>query len=321
MKRRQLLTAGVKTLIGISATALPFQKMEGAYLAHQSYGDQDTLRLCCNENPYGPSPLARQAIQEQILAGNRYPRDMHKKLKQAIADKNGISPDNILIGAGSASILQLIGLWIGMQKKNIVSADYTFSWLMRYAANLGSEWIKIPLDKHFRYDLKGIRKAVNKDTGLVYFCNPNNPTGTYTPPEKAHDFIQTIAPKAPILVDEAYIEYLNHPSHLNTASFLANHPKLMIVRTFSKIYGLAGLRIGYLLADAEIIKELEKSKLVWVCLFPIPASQLLKPVYVMILFSIKASNKTSRPKNSSPGNLPSGASLIQRQSPISCTVM
>lgn len=258
MKRRQLLKTGVKTLIGISATALPFQYIEGNNSSSIIHDDKKTLRLCCNENPYGPSPLARQAIQQQIQTGNLYPREMHKKLKRAIANKNGLSPDHILISAGSASILQLIGLWIGQQQQNIVSADYTFSWLMRYAANFGSEWIKVPLNKHFHYDLKGIRQKVNQDTGLVYFCNPNNPTGTYTLPDEAHAFIKTIASQTPMLVDEAYIEYLNHPQHLNTASLLANHPKLMIVRTFSKIYGLAGLRVGYLLANPDVIRELEK---------------------------------------------------------------
>ena len=256
MDRRQLLKRGTGSLIALAA---------GSFLPNTSLGMNtpdlsplDRLRLCCNENPHGPSPLAQSAIRESISSSYRYPRKVGDELKATIAEVNGLTPEHVLLGAGSASILQLMGLWIGQQKKDIVSAEYTFKWLMRYAQQLGSEYIKVPLNKDMYIDLEAIKGKISKNTGLVYVCNPNNPTGTYISAKHAHPFYKEMSNTAPVFVDEAYIEYTaDHPTH-NTAHLIRNHPNIMVCRTFSKIYGMAGLRIGYLLADPTIIEQLEK---------------------------------------------------------------
>lgn len=256
MDRRQLLKQGTGSLIALAA---------GSFLPNTSLGMNtpdlsplQTLRLCCNENPLGPSPLAQSAIRESITSSCRYPRKVGDELKATIAEVNGLTPEHVLLGAGSASILQLMGLWIGQQKKDIVSAEYTFKWLMRYAQKLGSNYIEVPLNKDMYIDLEAIKNQITKNTGLVYVCNPNNPTGTYLPAKDAHPFYKEMSNTVPVFVDEAYIEYTpDHPTH-NTAHLISNHPNIMVCRTFSKVYGMAGLRVGYLLADPTIIEQLEK---------------------------------------------------------------
>ena len=259
MKRRQLLKSGVSGLLGVAATSmLPIE-----LLAQPPSVDRNAapLRLCYNENPYGPSPMARNAIIEQLQFGNQYPRPLGEKLKEAIAEENGLTSDHVLLAAGSASILQLVGLWMGQQQKNIASADYTFSWMMRYASQFGVRWIKTPLTDSYHFDLKAIERRITDDIGLVYLCQkfyPNNPTGTYIQPEEIHPFIKKHASgTCAVFVDEAYIEYIDGSEAYNTAHLIKQNPHLMVCRTFSKMYGLAGLRVGYLLANPKIIDQLK----------------------------------------------------------------
>lgn len=255
MKRRQLLKSGVNSLLGVAASSmLPTGLKANSATALSSV---DVLRLCYNENPYGPSPMAHKAIMEQIQFGNHYPRPMIGALKKAIAEENKLTEDHVLLAPGSASILQLVGLWVGQQQKNILSADYTFRWLMRYAAQFGSRWIKTPLTSDYYFDLDGIGQKITEDIGLIYLCNPNNPTGTYIAPELFHPFLKNHAAAVPIFVDEAYVEYIETHQAQNTAHLIDQYPQLMVCRTFSKLYGLAGLRVGYLLADPVIIKQLD----------------------------------------------------------------
>lgn len=256
MNRRHLLLTGVQGLVGLTTTSLFATSPTSLSLDCACPADR-LIRICCNENPYGPSPMARKAIQEHIEKGNRYPRSIHATLIEDIAKENGVTPEHVILGAGSASILQLTGLWLALQKKNILSADYTFRWMMTYAGRLGSKWIKVPLTEDMHFDLQGIKNRLDKHIGLVYLCNPNNPTGTFIPLSKLHAFCKEISPTHPVFVDEAYIEYVPNHVQNNTARLIANYPNVMVSRTFSKLYGLAGLRVGYLIANPKIIKELK----------------------------------------------------------------
>jgi histidinol-phosphate aminotransferase len=201
--------------------------------------------------------MARQAIIDHLTEGNRYPRAAQQTLKASIARANGLTPEHVLLAAGSASILQLAGLWVGLTKKDIISSDYTFAWLMRYAKALGSNYIEVPLTEQMYFDLEGIKTRVDSNTGLIYLCNPNNPTGTYLPATAVQSFCREVSQQAPIFVDEAYIEYLPEYEKYNTAALIPDHPNVMVCRTFSKIYGMAGLRVGYLLADPSVVQQLE----------------------------------------------------------------
>ncbi|MEO1627935.1 MAG: histidinol-phosphate transaminase, partial [Bacteroidota bacterium] len=257
MNRRQLLKTGPSGLVGLLSAPYLLGAPKPAPDPCTCTSIEEMIRLCCNENPYGPSPLAREAIQQSIRKGNRYPRRLHRSLKEQLAEYHSLSPDHFLIGSGSAQILQLIALWLGMEQKHILSADNTFAWMMKYAAQFGSQWTKVPLDENQYFDLPKLRQAASNHEGLVYLCNPNNPTGTYLGPERVEPFCRSIAARQPLLVDEAYIEYLEGGESESAIAWIKELPQLMVCRTFSKLYGMAGLRVGYLVAHPERIKELE----------------------------------------------------------------
>ncbi len=256
MKRRALLRTGATSLMGLAAAPLI-----GKTNAITDWTDccppEGEIRLCCNENPYGPSPLARQAIQESLLRGNRYPQASLKALKQAIADANGLSSEQVFVAPGSVSILRLAAWWLARQQKAVLSSEYTFQWLLRFARQLGSEVITVPAMESMHFDLSAIKNRLDKDVVLVYLYNPNNPTGTSLPLTEIHQFCRSVTPDYPVFLDEAYVEYLPDFKTHNAAALLADYPQLMISRTFSKIYGMAGMRIGYLLAAPEIVAEME----------------------------------------------------------------
>ncbi|MEM9916876.1 MAG: histidinol-phosphate transaminase [Bacteroidota bacterium] len=265
MNRRKLLKTSASGLAGLfsaawlakthAATPVP----SGTAISDPCFCSEEALiRLCCNENPYGPAPSARKAIADSLHKGNHYPRTFHRKLVSQIAEYHQLSEDQVLVCSGSANVLQLIGLYMGQQKKDILSADNTFQWMMSYAAQFGCQWQKVPLDEKGYFDLEGLQNALSDQIGLVYLCNPNNPTGTYLPAEKVHTFCRSVSQNYPILVDEAYIEYTENGDADSAARLISEHPNVMVCRTFSKLYGMAGLRVGYLLAAPEMIKKLAK---------------------------------------------------------------
>lgn len=211
------------------------------------------ISLGSNENPYAPSPAALKAIQDAAKLSNRYPWTVTTQLREAIAQKNQLSADNVVIGAGSSEILGLTAQWAALQKGNAVAADPTFGIWMRAAENLGLKIIKVPLTAEKMHDLPKMLSAINEDTKLVYICNPNNPTGTILPVQQLKDFVIEVSKTRMVLLDEAYIEFTDEPS---LANLVVENRNLIVAKTFSKIYGLAGARIGYGLAHPDTIKTL-----------------------------------------------------------------
>ena len=219
--------------------------------------NDEVVRLSHNENPYGPSPAARDAIIQSIQKGNRYPRASISKLKEVIAAKEGCSADNILITAGSTEILGLMGIIHGIQGGNIISGTPTFDYLMSYSTNFGSEWVRIPLDR-VMYPMKQIAEAINEKTELVFICNPNNPIGTYIQNEEIEADVLAMAKKTNVFIDEAYIEFTDLGIKNYFAPIAFKNPNVVVGRTFSKIYGMAGLRVGYALAHKDTIQTMMK---------------------------------------------------------------
>ncbi len=257
MKRRALLRAGASSLMAMAAAPL-LSRSTPSLAIDDCCPPEGLIRLCCNENPYGPSPMARQAIQEASILGNRYPQAPIQVLKEAIAEANGVSTEQVLIAPGSVSILRLVAWWLARREKAVLSAEVTFPWLLRFAQKLGCGWLTAPMTEDLHFDLGAIENGLDKEVGLVYLCNPNNPTGTSLPLQDIHQFCRKVSPDYPIFLDEAYVEYLpDYPQH-NSAALLADYPNVMISRTFSKIYGMAGMRVGYLLASASVVEELEQ---------------------------------------------------------------
>lgn len=213
----------------------------------------EPIRLGGNENPYGPAPSALKAMQNALKLSNRYPWAVTTQLREDIAKKNGLTVDNVIIGSGSSEILGLTAQWAALQKGNVVVADPTFGIWMGAAEKLGLKIQKIPLTEAKVHDLNKMQSAINEDTKIVYVCNPNNPTGTILPATTLKDFVIEVSKDHLVLLDEAYIEYTNEPS---LAYLVADNKNIIVAKTFSKIYGLAGARIGYGLAHPDTIKFL-----------------------------------------------------------------
>lgn len=215
-------------------------------------------RLLANENPYGPSPKAIEAIAKTASMGNRYGHSDAAKLKEILAEKEGVTPDHIMLGPGSTDMLEKTAIVQFKEGGNVVSADPAYMSLIRTAMSFGAEWKSVPLTKDWAHDLDEMEKAVDGDTKLVYICNPNNPTGTLTDPVKMKKFCASVSEKAPIFVDEAYMEFLEDGADRTMVPLVKEGKNVMVCRTFSKIHGMAGLRVGYMVAPPETLEGVRK---------------------------------------------------------------
>jgi histidinol-phosphate aminotransferase len=183
-----------------------------------------------------------------------------QRLKQLIAAREDLSPQQVMIAEGSGEILRIAGLVFGAQSE-VVAARPTFGFLQDYARQLGATVTEVPLDDDMTHDLGALSAAVTDRTGLVYVCNPNNPTGTLVPGPKLRPFVRDMAKRTTVLVDEAYLDlWEDWPEHTATERVRAGEP-VIVTRTFSKLHGLAGLRVGYALAPPELIRRLEKHRM------------------------------------------------------------
>ena len=213
------------------------------------------VRLSANENPYGPSPKGLQAITDSFGIACRYPDEHNNVLIEKLAKLNGINHDQILLGDGSGEILKLCAeTFTGQQRGPLIAADPTFEAILKNAAANGAEVVKVPLTNSFVHDLPKMLTAARG--GLIYVCNPNNPTASITPKDELRDFIAKTPRETMILVDEAYFHYADSPDYESVIALTKDHPNLIVSRTFSKIYGMAGLRCGYCVAQKETIDRM-----------------------------------------------------------------
>jgi histidinol-phosphate aminotransferase len=215
--------------------------------------DPSPITLRSNENPYGPSPLARQAMVKSINSSNRYGWDLTSKLITAIAQKNKVADQNILLGAGSTEILDLVLQLTALKKGNFILAENTFDYWTYPCEKLGLKKITVPLTQDKKHDLKAMLQAIDSDTKMIYICNPNNPTGTLCDREELLSFIRAATKKVIVFVDEAYIDFTKEQS---LSDLVLTNENLIITKTFSKMYALAGARIGYAVAASSIIEQL-----------------------------------------------------------------
>ncbi|MCF0040152.1 pyridoxal phosphate-dependent aminotransferase [Dyadobacter fanqingshengii] len=216
-------------------------------------------RIGSNENPYGPPPMARKAIAESIEKGNRYARTELKALTDKIAAKEGVSGDYIMMGNGSGDLLEKTALAVFKDGGNLVSADPTYMSLIRVAESIGATWKPVPCKADWSHDLDAMEKAIDKDTKLVYICNPNNPVGAVTSTKALTDFCSRVSEKVPIFIDEAYIELVEGADNKSMVSLLKENKNVIIARTFSKIMGMAGLRVGYITAMPATLDMIKKT--------------------------------------------------------------
>ena len=215
--------------------------------------DNSIILLNSNENAYGPSPAVKKAMMEASANSNRYPDDQIPVLKKEIADFWDVDKDNILMGAGSSEILGLTFLSVAAVKGNIITAEPSYKIWNNQAEAFGLQMKRLPLTDKRKLDLNSMLSTVDNNTRLMYVCNPNNPTGTYVEDSTLRNFVLECSKKCMVLVDEAYTEFSNLPSLKDIA---VKNPNVVVAKTFSKIYGLAGARIGYAIAHADTIKKL-----------------------------------------------------------------
>lgn len=212
------------------------------------------VRLSSNENPYGPSARALKAMQEAFDLAWRYPDEQNDALIESLAKLNGVASDQILLGDGSSEILQLCAAAFTGRDRKLVVADPTFEAIANLAKTGGAEVVKVPLTSSFAHDLSKMSAAAT--TGLVYVCNPNNPTASITPKDEVRSFIEKAPRETVILVDEAYFHFADSGDYESVIPLINDHANLIVARTFSKIYGMAGLRCGYCIAQTETVERM-----------------------------------------------------------------
>lgn len=220
----------------------------------------DVVRLSSNENPYGPSPSALKAMTAAFALAWKYPDDTQEELVDALAKLNQVSNDQILPGAGSGEILKVaVAAFTGPSKKLVVG-DPTFEAAAGHAKTSGAEVVKVKLNATYGHDLPKMLETPG--AGLHYVCNPNNPTASLTPKSELREFLAKVPRETIVLVDEAYHHFVESADYESVIPLVKDYPNLIVARTFSKIYGMAGLRCGYCVAQPDKI-ELMKAQQSW----------------------------------------------------------
>lgn len=247
--RKSLLSSsavliGGEVFKGLERRALPPQSSPGA------------IRLHWNENPYGPSKKALEAISAVLAEANHYPDPIVEKLKNKLAKKHRLSQENILITAGSTEILSLLGQHVGLIKGEILMPWPSFPTMANFGEVCGASIRKVNIGADDCIDLNKLLPSVNDQTSLIFICNPNNPTSTEVNTSDLKSFCRAVPEHVLICIDEAYIEYSLNGSLGSLVSLVDELPNLVISRTFSKVYGLAGLRIGYAVSHKNNITAL-----------------------------------------------------------------
>lgn len=222
--------------------------------------DDGTVRLSSNENPLGLAPAAREAVVASLVNANRYPFSFSGPLYDALTAHLGVARENVVLGAGSTEILRMaVHAWQAPGSPLVV-AEPTFEDVLDYQRPLSYDLVKVPLTADHAHDLGRMREVVEKAgrPSVVYLCNPNNPTGTLTPSAEVDAWIADAPETTMFLVDEAYYEYADHPDYWSALKWIEDRPNVIVARTFSKIYAMAGLRLGYAVAHPSAIRRLSE---------------------------------------------------------------
>lgn len=222
-------------------------------------GISGCVKLASNENPYGPSPLAVQAMGRALGSMHEYPDGGAYYLKQRIAKFHGVQVNQIIVGNGSNELIEMIVRTCLRPGENMLYADPSFIAYKLVAQAAGAMVKAVPL-RDMRFDLAALQMATDQATKLIFLANPNNPTGTYVTRHELQDFLQTLPQDVLVVLDEAYFEYATALDYPDGMQLLAERERLMVLRTFSKCYGLAGLRIGYAVGHGKLIDYLNRGR-------------------------------------------------------------
>lgn len=246
--RRSWLRHSSLALAGLGLTPFLSYAQENFF-----FNPANPILLNSNENAYGPSPFAQKAILESYKNSNRYPDDYIPVLKKRIAEHWNVSIENILLGAGSSDIIGLSCQLAAKTKGHVITAEPSYRVWNGQAGSFGLSFKRIPLNDEKKTDLTKMVDAIGGETRMVYFCNPNNPTGTFNDISKLKENAVAASEKTFVFIDEAYTEYAELSS---LASLAITNPNIVVAKTFSKVYGMAGARVGYAIAHPDTIRSL-----------------------------------------------------------------
>jgi len=261
-RRKLLRQLGLSAVASAALPSLRHSSVPVASPLPTSSVPAGVIRLDRNENAYGPSDVSLAAMRSALNLSNRYPSSEIDDLVNKIARLHGVKPEQVTLGAGSVEILRMAADAFLPRGKKLVLASPTFDAIARFAASSDARIAAVPLTATYSHDLEAMLAQVDGSTGLIYICNPNNPTGTLTLRSDLETFLKKLPGNSPVVIDEAYHHYVNASSAY--ASFLdhtVDDQRLIIVRTFSKIYGLAGMRVGYAICSPQHARTLSASHL------------------------------------------------------------
>ena len=238
----------------------PYQPGKPTWELERELGIEGAVKLASNENPLGPSPRAVEAIHEIAASVHVYPDGGAARLREALAKRLCVEPDRLVFGCGGDEVLGLVAKVFLGPGDECLYAWPSFAMYPIYTASMGAESVQVPLDADLVHDLPAMARAVTERTRVVIVCNPNNPTGTSVGAAAFDAFVESLPPDVVLLVDEAYGEYAVRDDFPDALGWVERRPGTVVMRTFSKIYGLAGLRIGYAVADPELAGWLERTR-------------------------------------------------------------
>ena len=247
-------------LLGVSGITLPLTGLAQPLKETVSINKNKNtpIKLSSNENPYGPSEKVRNSIINAFDEACRYPYSKISELEKMIAEKENIDPKMVVVTGGSNEALRATGRMYGIEKKEIITCQPTYLALLTYAEEFGCKINWVPLDDDLKFDLNEIEKRTNNNTSMLFICNPNNPTGTMLDSNKLKDFCISMSKRTCVFVDEAYFEFSLKDGYPSMISLVNKGYDMIVSRTFSKIYGLAGVRIGYMIASPEKTARIRK---------------------------------------------------------------
>jgi histidinol-phosphate aminotransferase len=250
VSRRELLTASALLL------ASPKAAFSDAGTGAVAAPGARPIVLCWNENPYGPSPAARAVMSGTIPSACRYPDEEITRLVELLAGKEGLSVEHIVVGSGSGELLCALGLLHGRGGGEIIAAQPTYTELTNYAKQAGAELKFVAVDKRLNHDLPAMRAAVSATTRAVYVCNPNNPTGSALSAASIRSFVGSLPDSVTTIVDEAYLDFADSEGVHTVADLVPAGKRVVVLRTFSKIHGMAGVRCGYAVARPDVAAQI-----------------------------------------------------------------
>jgi histidinol-phosphate aminotransferase len=227
----------------------------------KGFSRADAILINSNENPYGPSPRAVAAITGSEAVACRYPDDLYARAVEAIANLHHVATEHVALGCGSTEILRVCDAAFVGTNKQLVVAEPTFEAVTYYARVCRASAVKVPLTSDFRHDLPAMARAASSGAGLVYICNPNNPTGTINTRGEFAGFLPKVPPSTYVLVDEAYFHFVEDSRYASVVDMIPQHPNLIVTRTFSKVYGMAGMRLGYAIAQKQTLESMRRELL------------------------------------------------------------